>query len=214
MRTHRGKPANLRSNMTRDRVECIDTTMRHEGFFKTKEYNLRYPLLSGGMGPQVKREVFVAGEAAIVLPYDPVLDLILLVEQFRMGPYGRHDLRPWILEPVAGRVDPGETPEGAARRECTEEANLRLSGLEHISSHYCSPGCSTEYFHCYLGLCDLTGVISGTGGLETENEDIRTHILGFSQAMDLLKTGEADNGPLVMSLLWLAHERNRLRGGA
>ena len=78
---------------------------------------LRAPLFGGGQSAPLLREVFVATDAALVLPYDPLRDRVLLVEQFRMGPYGRGDPRPFLLEPVAGRIDAGETPEEAARRE-------------------------------------------------------------------------------------------------
>ena len=66
-------------------------------------------------------------------------------------------------------------------------------------------------FHCYVGLCDLPDLERGTGGLETEDEDIRTHVLGFEAAMELTRTGEANIGPLVLLLLWLERERPRLR---
>lgn len=131
-----------------------------------------------------------------------------------MGPYGRGDPRPWMLEPVAGRIDAGENPENCARRECKEEAGLHLIRLEKISSHYCSPGCSTEYFHCFLGLCDLPALTQGKGGLPRENEDIRTHVLPFEMAMHLVTTGEADNGPLILTLMWLQSERGRLRSAS
>ncbi len=209
-----GVPADVRSAMTASAVDCCEMRAPHEGYFLTREYALRHPGFGGGTSPLLKREVFVATDAAIVLPYDPVRDRVLLVEQFRMGPYGRGDPRPWSLEPVAGRVDAGETPEEAARRECVEEARIALGSLELISRHYCSPGCSTEYFHLYLGLCTLPEDGHGQGGLATENEDIRTHILPFDRAVRLLETGEADNGPLVLSLTWLSRERERLRASA
>jgi nudix-type nucleoside diphosphatase (YffH/AdpP family) len=166
------------------------------------------------MSEPLQREVFVATDAALVLPYDPMRDRVLLVEQFRMGPYGRGDPRPWMLEPVAGRIDGGETPEEAAHRECLEEAGLSLRGLERISSHYCTPGYSTEVFHIFLGICDLPDTDKGQGGLATEHEDIRTHVIDFERAMTLLQTGEANNGPLVLSLIWLQRERARLRASA
>ena len=131
-----------------------------------------------------------------------------------MGPYGRGDPRPWVLEPVAGRMDATDTPESCAYRECREEANIDLKSLKKISSHYCSPGDSTEYFHLFLGLCDLPDDTATQGGLDSEDEDIRIHLLSYAQAMELLETGEADNGPLVLSLLWLSKNRERLRASA
>ncbi|HMB13428.1 MAG TPA: tellurium resistance protein, partial [Roseovarius sp.] len=95
-----------------------------------------------------------------------------------------------------------------------EEARLDLRGLEKISTHYCTPGYSTEVFHLFLGLCDLPDVAQGQGGLETENEDIRSHVIGFDRAMALLQSGEANNGPLILSLIWLERERARLRAAA
>lgn len=204
-------PATLRTALEAGTAEVLDRQTPHAGFFLTRSYTLRHPGFDGTMSPTLMREVFVATDAAIVLPYDPVRDRLLLVEQFRMGPFGRGDPLPWVLEPVAGRVDAGERPETTARRECMEEAGLALRGLEHVSSHYCSPGCSTEVFHCYVGLCDLPDLERGTGGLETEDEDIRTHVLGFEAALELTRTGEANIGPLVLLLLWLERERPRLR---
>lgn len=207
-------PADLRSPTTSAEVEDKRVETLHAGFFRSRRYHLRHPRFDGTPSAVLQREVFVATDAALVLPYDPRRDRILLVEQFRMGPYGRGDPRPWMLEPVAGRIDAGETPEETAHRECREEARLDLRGLERISSHYCTPGYSTEVFHLFLGLCDLPDIEAGTGGLETENEDIRTHVIGFDRAMALLHSGEANNGPLVLSLVWLQRERARLRASA
>jgi len=207
-------PADIRSDRSHDSVEVAFVDTPHAGFFLTRSYQLRHPRFDGGVSDLLAREVFVATDAAIVLPYDPARDRVLLVEQFRMGPFGRGDARPWVLEPVAGRVDAGETPEATAHRECQEEAGLALRGLEHISSHYCSPGASSEYFHCYLGLCNLPDMAQGQGGLSTEHEDIRTHVLPFEAASALLTSGEANNGPLVLMLMWLLANRSRLRAAA
>jgi nudix-type nucleoside diphosphatase (YffH/AdpP family) len=205
------EPATLRSDMARAAVTETGCEITHDGFFLARRYRVSPPRFDGGQSPDLLREVFVATDAALVLPYDPARDRVLLVEQFRMGPYGRGDPLPFLLEPVAGRIDGGETPEETARRECREEAGLELRALEKISSHYCTPGYSTEFFHLFLGLCDLPEVEQGAGGLASENEDIRTHVIGFDRAMDLLRSGEANNGPLVLALLWLERERARLR---
>lgn len=204
-------PVTTRSATSLDRVEVVSREATHRGFFLTETYALRHPGFDGGTSDLLRREVFVATDAAILLPYDPVRDRVLLVEQFRMGPFGRGDPFPWVLEPVAGRVDAGETPEACARREAVEEAHLTLHGLEHVSSHYCSPGCTTEMFHCFVGLCDLPDLATGRGGVETENEDIRTHVLSFDAGMELVRTGEANIGPMVLLFLWLERERARLR---
>jgi nudix-type nucleoside diphosphatase (YffH/AdpP family) len=121
---------------------------------------------------------------------------------------------PWALEPIAGMVDAGETPEQAALRESEEEAGLTGAVLEKMFSYYPSTGSSTDYFFCYAGICDLPEPTTYTGGLATESEDLRLHVLTFDDAFALIGSGEADNAALVSMLLWLAQNRTRLRGTA
>jgi hypothetical protein len=79
---------------------------------------------------------------------------------------------------------------------------------------YASPGSSTDYFHCFLGLCDLPELATYTGGLDEESEDLRLHIVPFDTAMQLIETGEVNAGPLVSMLLWLDRYRTQTRTGS
>jgi len=108
-------------------------------------------------------------------------------------------------------VDAGETPEQAALRETAEEAGLTLHHLERMFAFYASPGSSTDYFTCYLGLADLPDDHSTSGGLADEAEDLRLHVIPFAQALDLIDSGEVTAGPLIAMLLWLSRHRDRLR---
>ncbi|MDQ2092966.1 NUDIX domain-containing protein [Rhodobacteraceae bacterium 10Alg 79] len=207
-------PCTLRANFGLDEIDVTGEEDSHAGFFLLKTYRLRHRRFDGEMSDEMSREVFIPGDAATVLPYDPVRDRVLLVEQFRMGLFGRGDRHPWCLEPIAGRLDGGEDAETCARREAQEEAGLTLSGLEKIISYYPTTGYSTEMLHAFVGIADLPEEGSRLGGVADEHEDIRSHIIAFTRAMELLEQGEINNGPLVMSLMWLARERDRLRGAA
>ncbi|MEL7115301.1 MAG: NUDIX domain-containing protein, partial [Pseudomonadota bacterium] len=165
---------------------------------------------NGEMSETVKRAAFVSGDAVTVLPYDPRRDRVLVIEQFRFAPFVRGDRHPWSLEPVAGRIDAGETPEEAVRREMREEVSLDLGALHHIGSYYPSPGAVTEYLYSYIGIADLPDKAAGIGGLEDEAEDIRGMLLGFDELMALVSSSEAQNGPLILSALWLAAHRSDL----
>lgn len=207
-------PATLRSGTGREYVQEVAADMSHTGYFLMRVYRLRHPVFSGGMSEWLTREVFISGDAALVLPYDPVRDRVMLIEQFRMGPYARGDDLPWLLEPIAGRIEAGEGAEPTARREAVEEAGLRVKTLERIGGFYASPGNSSEYFNCFLGLSDLPDGAAGQGGVEDEHEDIRSHLLAFDEAIKLVESGEANVAPLVLMLLWLQRERPRLRAAA
>jgi nudix-type nucleoside diphosphatase (YffH/AdpP family) len=162
----------------------------------------------------VSRAAFVAGDAVTVLPYDPVRDRVMLVEQFRFGAHVRGDPCPWSLEPIAGRIDGGETPEGAARREAGEEAGITLGELIPIGRYYPAPGATTEYLFSYIGLADLPETAERLGGLATEAEDIRALVIGFDALMALVDSNEAENAPLRLSALELARRREALRARA
>jgi len=153
----------------------------------------------------------MATDATIVLPYDPVRDRVLLVEQFRVGPLARGDATQWQLEPIAGHIDAGETPRDAALREAQEEAGLTLHHLEKVAEVYATPGTSTEFYYIFLGLTDLPDDIIGIGGLTSEGEDIRSHLMAFDDLMGFVDRFSAANTPLVLSALWLARHRERLR---
>ena len=189
-----------------DRIDRVYTN-----YFALNEYHLSHQRFDGAMSDTLVRAVFLASDAALVLPYDPLRDRVLLVEQMRMGPVARGDRALWQFEPIAGRVDPGETPEQTAHRESKEEANIDLQALEKVAEVYASPGCSTEFFYIYVGIADLPDKVTGVGGLDTEDEDIRSHLLSFEALMDMVDTLQAANSPLVIAAYWLARHRDRLR---
>lgn len=180
-------------------------------FFGVQEDDIRFRRFDGELSAPVRRAGFVMGDAVTVLPYDPIRDRVLLVEQFRYGAWLRGDPNPWSLEPIAGRIDAAETPEAAARREAREEAGLEMGAFRFVGRYYPSPGAVTEYLYSYVAIADLPDSAAGLGGLATEAEDIRAHVIGFDALMALAASGEAENGPLLLTAWWLAAQRDGLR---
>ncbi len=203
-----------RAGLNRTDVSLIGARKAHDGFFTVEALDLTFKQFDGAISAPINREVFVGVDCAIVLPYDPVRDRVLLVEQFRPGAYVRGDANPWTVEPVAGRIDPGETPEDAARREAFEEAGVRLQDLHLVSEVYPSPGTTSEYFFIYVGLCDLPDDTEGVGGLVSEAEDIRSQVLDWATFDRSLTAGDVRLLPLLAAGHWLARNRDRLRAAA
>lgn len=194
-------------------VVSRQTMQPYSYFFAVQVDDLQFRRFDGTLSPVVRRAGFVMADAVTVLPYDPVRDCVMLIEQFRYGLFVRGAPNCWVLEPIAGRIDPGEGPRDAALREMQEEARLDLSDadLVPIGGSYPSPGAISEYLFHFIALCDLPDSRTGVAGLASEAEDIRSHILPFDAAMNLITTGEAQNGPLIQSLYWLALNRDRVR---
>jgi nudix-type nucleoside diphosphatase (YffH/AdpP family) len=124
--------------MTDPRVLVLEQTVAFDGFFKVIRYRLRHRQFAGGMGAELVREVLERGHAVVVLPFDPMRDQVVLIEQFRIGALGVV-ADPWLVEPVAGIIEPGETAPEVARREALEEAGLELMDLVPACSYFASP---------------------------------------------------------------------------
>ncbi len=190
-------------------VEIIERGTPYQGFFRIEAYRLRHRRFEGGWTDVMTRELFERGQAAVVLPYDAVRDRVVLIEQFRIGAYAA-GLGPWLIEAVAGIVEPGETPEAVVHREALEEAGCRITALESIGRVLPSPGGSSELLHLYCGRVDSEGV-GGVHGLDHEHEDIRVFALPLEKALTRLARGEILSANAVMTLQWLALNRARLR---
>ena len=183
---------------------------RYSNFFAAEEMDLQYRRYDGSLSPVLNRGAQILGQAAIVLPYDPRLDSVLIVEQFRAPLLMGGDRAPWLWQPVAGLVDPGETPQQAAHREAMEEAGLTLTRLEPVAGVYSSPGANSDYLNLFVGLSDFTTRQEG-GGLADEGEDIRVDIISFSDLMQGVDQRRYRDMQLTTTALWLARHRDRLR---
>lgn len=204
-------PTGLRRNADPEDLQVLSRRSPYARFFELEEYDLQHRRFDGQMSPVITRATFVSGDAVTVLPFDPRRDRVLLVEQFRAGPLARGDAQCWQIETIAGRVDPAETPEAAARREAAEEAGLALGPLLEVARYYPSPGAVSEFLYSYVALCDLPDGIAGSFGLAEEGEDIRGHLMSHDRMMELIASGEIANAPLILTALWLDRERPRLR---
>ena len=204
-------PTSLRRAPAGDDVQIARNRAPYTGFFGVEEADLRFRRFDGALSRPVTRAAFVMADAVTVLPYDPVRDLVLLIEQYRYGVHSRGDPNPWLLETVAGRIDAGEAPEDTARRETREEAGLTLRALLPVGSFYPSPAAVSEYVYAFVGIAPLSEGARDTGGIEAEAEDIRTHAIPFSRLMELIETGEVATAPLLITAQWLAARREALR---
>lgn len=205
------RPALVGRNPARDTVEVIEHHHPYSKFFTVEELAVHHPQFDGSRSGLHQRAVFRVADAVTVLPYDPVRDRILLIEQLRLGAFVHGDAHPWLLEPVAGMIDAGETPEAAARRETQEEAGLALGALHPVARYYPSPGGIAQVLTSYVGIADLPDDITGIGGHEAEGEDILSHLVPWDLACAMLEGGDMANAPLVVSMQWLMLHRARLR---
>lgn len=195
-------------------VDVVERAHPYDKFFGVEELSVQPKQFDGSQSTPQSRAVFLVADAVTVLPYDPGRDRILMVEQLRLGAYVQGDPHPWLLEPIAGMIDAGESEAESARREAQEEAGIALGELHFVSRYYPSPGGIAQVLSSYIAIADLPDGIEGTHGEEDEGEDIRTHVISFEEAENLLARGDMVNAPMVLSFQWLQLNRTRLRGAA
>jgi ADP-ribose pyrophosphatase len=188
-------------------VEVVGIKTVFKGFFKVEEYTLKHRLFAGGISAPFTREVFERGDAVAVLPYDPLTDEVVLVEQFRIGAMAaiqnqRETSSPWLIECLAGMIDTSQQPEDVALREAQEEAAITLSNLQPIMTYYSSPGGMSERIHLFVATVDST-TATGVHGLDSENEDIRVRVVKYQQAIKWLNNGVLNNATTIIALQWL-----------
>ena len=190
-------------------VEVVGREVVYDGYFRLDRYRLRHRQFAGGLGPIITREILERGRVAAVLPVDPVRDRVVLIEQFRPGAWaaGEH---PWLLECVAGVLEPGETPEELSRREGLEEAGCTITDLVPIASFLTSPGAVTETVRLFCGRIDSDGV-GGLHGLAEEGEDIRARAMPVEEAVALLDAGRIVNAKTIIALQWIARHYASLK---
>ena len=200
---------------SRDHVEVLGEECSYRGFFQIRTLKFRHRLYRGGWSSVVSRELFARNDAVGVLLFDPVLDAVALVEQFRIGVLGNQvaaerGCSPWLLELVAGIIEKDETPEQVGVREAVEEAGATVERLEPIAEYYASPGGSNEYLYLYAGCADLSDT-EGIYGLEHENEDIRAFVIPVATLWEMLDRGEFINAHTLIAVQWLRLHHDRLK---
>lgn len=181
-------------------VKIIRTERVYDGFFKVDKVYVKHKLFAGGWSGEIAREIFERGHAVAMVPYDPNLDEIVLIEQFRVGAIDGNT-QPWLLEIVAGMIEEGEDLEEVCRRESMEEAGLEVKQLIKLTDYLPSPGGMTERIYLYLGIVDASSAV-GIHGLDSEHEDIKVHRVKREDVLQMLKDGKFDNSAIIIALQW------------
>lgn len=147
-------------------------------------------------GQLTKREVIYHQGAVAIVAIDTD-DYVLLVKQYRSG------AKKVIYEIPAGVLEPNEDPEAAIIRELREETGYRPEKLQTLGGLYLTPGYNTEYIHLYYAEGYAHDPLE-----QDEDEFVELVRMPFSEALDMIDTGEINEAKTIAGLLRVA----RLRG--
>ena len=149
---------------------------------------------------RVRRDVIRHSGSIVVLPLDDSgrTPQVLLERQYRYAA----GMRMWELP--AGRVDPGEKPLAAAKRELIEETGYTALRWQKALFFYVSPGFLDESMTVYLA----SGLKKGIAQPE-EDERIAVRFFPLQQAVRMATSGKIIDAKTIASLLWLEKKLRR-----
>ncbi|MEW6254351.1 MAG: NUDIX hydrolase [Pseudomonadota bacterium] len=181
--------------------------VRASGFVGYETYQITLTQ-AGFTFPRMTRDLVRIGEVVGVLCVDRARGCLVLIRQFRLSAHlvtGRGDM----IELPAGRVEAGEEPEAAARRECLEETCLSPLRMQLMFEVMPAPGVLDENATLYFAEVDSRD-LPARAGLDTETEVTHPFAVPIDAALRLLEGDRCMNGYLITALQWLALNRARL----
>jgi ADP-ribose pyrophosphatase len=190
-------------------VEIVSRERLKDGFRNFDAVTVTHEALdgTGRIGP-LRRELLSTGSVVVVIPYDPALDRVVVIRQFRIG----HALKTANAAPLelpAGVCDEGEGPDETVPRELFEETGLAAKAVERLFTMLPSPGLTDEYAYLYLAIVDASKLESAAG-LAEEHEDIRPIAVPADALVEAVDGGRVENGFLIAATHWFArHGRAR-----
>jgi ADP-ribose pyrophosphatase len=187
------------------KVEIEQRRLVFEDVFEVEEAVLRYERSDGAMSAPVRRLSVERGDSVAAVLVDRVRATVILAEQFRYPAWAKGG--GWLIETIAGMVDPGESPEQALRREVEEEAGYRIDALTHLSTFFLSPGGSSERIFLYCAFVENSQRVGSGGGMASEHEDIRLLEIPLAELGARLARGDFADAKTLIGLQWLDAHR-------
>jgi len=197
--------------MSKNQVIVSKRMTAYRGYMRLDHYRLKHTIFDGDWSMELSREVLERGHAVAVLPYDPLSNVVVLTEQFRIGGYTAPNTSPWQIECIAGIIEPHQLAIEAAHRETSEEAGLRILDLEPMHTYLSSPGCTSETIQLFCGHV-IADNVGGVHGLADEGEYIRVISAPLEQAFSWLNNGRIENGMTIIALQWLKINLIKVQG--
>jgi ADP-ribose pyrophosphatase len=147
-------------------------------------------------GFEIKRSVVRHNGSAVMMAVDDK-NRILLVRQYRL-PAERY-----LWELPAGKVDDGEKPLQAAKRELIEETGYRAKKWEKLATFLVSPGFVQERMTIYLA----TGLTAGDAK-PMDDERIETGWFKRKEVAKMIESSEIDDAKTMVGYYrWLARKK-------
>lgn len=183
-------------------IRNVQTKILSDNWSILKKLTYEFQRRDGSWETQV-REAYDRGDGATILLYHPYNKTILLTRQFRMPTYLNGNENGLMVETCAGKLD-SEDPKECVIREALEETGYRIKDATKVFEAYMSPGSVTEKIFFYISPYSDDMKVSEGGGLVSEQENIDVLEVFFKDALEMIKSGEIQDGKTIMLIQHVA----------
>ena len=181
-----------------ENIRNLQTTVLSDNWYTLRKVTYEF-LGRDGKWQAQSREAYDRGNGATILLYNKANQTVILTRQFRMPTYLNGNTDGYLIETCAGLLDK-DNPEDCIRKETEEETGYKITSVQKAFEAYMSPGSVTEILYFFTAEYTKDMKVSEGGGLEEETEHIEVLELPFTQALQMLKTGEIKDAKTMMLL--------------
>ena len=185
----------LEGDLPKERAKLLKSEVLYQG----KVFRLQRDTVIEPGGVQADRDVIIHPGSVVVLPIFKNGN-VLLIRQYR------HSVGEFLWELVAGRKEPAETPEAAARRELIEETGYRAKRLRKLMRVVPTPGFVNEWMWIFAA----EGLTKGEAQPE-EDEKITPRIFTPKQAEKMIERGTLRDAKSICGILYYLRFQKRRR---
>lgn len=157
--------------------------------YKCDLFRVSYEEAKDPSGFEIKRSIVRHSGSAVMLPVDRA-GRVLLVKQYRLP------AKQYLWELPAGRLDEGETPLRAAKRELREETGYSARTWKKLLRFYPSPGYVSEKMTIYLA----THLTKGQSE-PMEDERIELRWFAAKEVHDLIGSNKIQDGKTMIGFM-------------
>lgn len=179
-------------------VKIIEKKLLSHNWGTLEKVKYEYALPNGKIEIQ-EREVYNRGNGAVILLFNKEKQTVILTRQFRLPTWFNGNVDGMMIEACAGVIDDND-PEECIRRETEEETGYTITDVERIMQVYMSPGSVTETITFFVAAYSEKMKTSEGGGLDKEQENIEVLELDFTDAIQMMKSGEIKDAKTIMLL--------------